>query len=157
MEQVVDKNNDTDHIAGYRVDTNDSVHCKHGPSECLGNMVELCAADLYPNKPIVSLGFSNCLTASYSKVPERELVESCALEHGVSFDNLNSCISEEGKGLDLLMQSVERSQAAGVTKSCTVRVDNTMWCIRDGAQWKNCEGGSDVESLVKEIEKLYGK
>ncbi|KAI4173809.1 MAG: hypothetical protein LQ348_006479 [Seirophora lacunosa] len=63
--------------------------------------------------------------------------------------------SEEGKGLDLLEQSVERSQAAGVTKSCTVRVDDKMWCIRDGGEWKDCENGSDVRSLVKEVEKLY--
>lgn len=120
-------------------------------------MLELCAGDLYPDKPVISLGFSTCLTLSYSKIPSRELVESCALEHGVSFEDLNGCISEEGKGLDLLMQSVERSQAAGVTKSCTVRVDNKMWCIRDGGEWKDCKGGSDVKSLVKEVERLYGE
>ncbi|KAL8936122.1 MAG: hypothetical protein Q9211_004340 [Gyalolechia sp. 1 TL-2023] len=155
MEQVVDKVNFTLSFIGT-VDQDDSIHCKHGPSECLGNMVELCAGDLYPNEPVISLGFSNCLTSSYSKIPSRELIESCALEHGVSFDNLNSCISEEGKGLDLLMQSVERSKAAGVTKSCTVRVNNKTWCIRDGGQWKSCESGNDVQSLVKEVESLYG-
>lgn len=137
------------------VDANDSIHCKHGPGECLGDMIALCAGDLYPKDSVISLGFSNCLVSSYPKIPSRELVESCALEHGVSFDDLNGCISEEGKGLDLLEQSVERSQAAGVTKSCTVRVDNTIWCIRDGGQWKDCPNGSDVKSLVKEMEKLY--
>ncbi|KAL8830780.1 MAG: hypothetical protein Q9170_005585 [Blastenia crenularia] len=156
MEQVVDKVNFTLSFIGS-VDTNDSIHCKHGPPECLGNMVELCAFDLYPNQPVISLGFSNCLTASYSKIPSRELVESCALEHGVSFEKLNGCISEEGKGLDLLMHSVEHSSAVGVTRSCTVRIDGKMWCIRDGGQWKDCKGGSDVESLVKEVESLYGE
>ena len=137
------------------MDTNDSIHCKHGPSECLGDMVELCAGHLYPDDPVISLGFSNCLTSSYPKIPSRGLVESCALEHGVSFQDLNNCISEEGKGLDLLMRSVERSEAAGVTKSCTVRVNNKPWCIRDGGEWKDCQGGSDVQSLVAEIERLY--
>lgn len=139
------------------MDTNNSIHCKHGPGECLGNMIALCAAELYPSNPVISLGFSNCLVSSYSKIPSRELVESCALEHGLSFDDLNGCISEEGKGLDLLEQSVERSQVAGVTKSCTVRVDNKMWCIRDGGEWKDCEHGSDVRSLVKEVKKLYNR
>lgn len=127
----------------------------HGPGECLGDMIALCADDLYPKDSIISLGFSNCLVSSYSKIPERELVESCALEHGIPFDQLNDCISEEGKGLDLLEQSVERSIAAGVTKSCTVRVNNQEWCIRDGGEWKDCSQGSDVKSLVKEVERLY--
>lgn len=138
------------------VDTNDSIHCKHGPGECLGDMIALCAGDLYPDDSIISLGFSNCLVSSYSKIPSRGLVESCALEHGVSFEKLNDCISEEGKGLDLLEQSVERSQAAGVTKSCTVRVDNKIWCVRDGGEWRDCKNSSDAKSLVEEVKRLYG-
>ena len=138
-----------------RVDANDSIHCKHGPTECLGDMLALCGIDLYPKDPIIYLGFSNCMISSYSKIPSRDLIESCALEHGINFDALNACISEEGKGLDLLKSSVERSEAAGVTKSCTVRVDREMWCIRDGGEWKDCSQGSDSKDLVKAIEGLF--
>ncbi|KAI4094003.1 MAG: hypothetical protein LQ344_002448 [Seirophora lacunosa] len=124
--------------------------------DCLRDLVVPAMEDVV-DKVNFTLSFigSNCLIASYSRIPSRDLVESCALEHGIPFDDLNGCISEEGKGLDLLEQSVERSQAAGVTKSCTVRVDDKMWCIRDGGEWKDCENGSDVRSLVKEVEKLY--
>lgn len=139
----------------HSVDQNNSIHCMHGPGECLGDMLSLCAIDLYPDDPVIYLGFTNCLISSYGQIPSRDLVEPCALEHGIAFEDLNGCISEEGKGLDLLMASVERSQAAGVTRSCTVRVNNKTWCVRDGGEWKDCPGGSDIKSLVEEVERLY--
>ena len=127
----------------------------HGPTECLGNMLGLCAAELFPKDVKRSLGFSTCLTQSYEKIPSRKLVEHCALEHGISFDDVNDCISEEGKGLDLLEASVKRSQKAGVTRSCTVRLDDEIWCVRDGAQWKDCAKGPEVNNLVLAVKKRY--
>lgn len=119
MEQVVD-------IVNFRlsyigsIDENDTLHCMHGQTECLGNMLSLCANNLFPNNAKISLGFSVCLIMSYKRIPSRDLVESCALEHGLPFEDLNFCISEEGKGLDLLEDSIQRSKEAGVKKSCTV-------------------------------------
>ncbi len=92
----------------------------HGQTECLGNMLSLCANNLFPDNPKISLGFSNCLIMSYQRIPSRDLVQSCALEHGIPFEDLNACVSEEGKGLDLLEASIKRSEEAGVKKSCTV-------------------------------------
>lgn len=92
----------------------------HGQTECLGNMLSLCANNLFPNNPKISLGFSTCLIMSYQRIPSRDLVQSCALEHGISFEDLNGCVSEEGKGLNLLEASIKRSEEAGVKKSCTV-------------------------------------
>ena len=139
------------------VDADNGIKCMHGPTECLGDMLALCAADLHPNSTIRSLGFSTCLVMNYTRIPARELVESCANEHGVGFDDLNSCISEEGKGLDLLEESVIRSADAGVKKSCTVRVNDEIWCIRDGAKWKDCPQGSKPMDLVSQVERLYKK
>ena len=100
---------------------NDDVACKHGPSECLGNMIELCAADVYPN-PKTYLGFTMCLTRQYARIPDQDLVEDCALEHGVDFDRVNDCMSrDEDYGLKLLRESVLRTEEVGVTTSCTVR------------------------------------
>ena len=101
--------------------------------------------------------FHNLFVLSYSRIPDRDLVESCALEHGIAFDALNSCVSEDGKGLDMLRASVERSHDANVIKSCTVRVAGENWCIRDGAEWKGCEAGSKPEDLVAEIKRRYKK
>ena len=44
---------------------------------------------------------------------------------------------------------------AGVTKSCTIRLDNEIYCIRDGGRWIDCPHGPGVNDLVIAIEKLY--
>jgi hypothetical protein len=92
---------------------------------------------------------------SYQDIPDRQLVHNCALEHGVDFDRLNACVSDEGKGLGLLEASVKRSKQAGVKYSCTVRLDDKFRCIRDSGQWKDCESGSKVEDLVGDVQRLY--
>lgn len=156
--------------------------CMHGPEECLGDMIILCAAHLpfppsseaYNNTtPVVrSLGFANCLLSSYQKIPERALVESCAMEFGIDFNALNACLSRqddeddtkrigihgpgEASGLALLRSDFIRNAALGIQTSCTVRVNKKTWCIRDGGQWRDCQSrGGEVSSLVEEINSLY--
>lgn len=144
-------------------------------------MLCLCAANLpfpsttsasfTPRTPVIrSLGFANCLISDYPLIPERTLVESCALEHGIDFESLNTCAShqddededphsptpdDDPSGIALLRKSVRHSQEVGVTKSCTVRLDETVWCIRDGGEWKDCAHGSDVSTFVEEVERLW--
>ncbi|SLM35065.1 Gamma interferon inducible lysosomal thiol reductase GILT [Lasallia pustulata] len=157
MEKIADK---VDFKLSYigSIDANsDSVSCMHGPTECLGNMLSLCAQTLYANYTKISLGFTTCMVSSYHDIPKRDLVESCALEHGVDFDKLNGCVSDEGTGMDLLRDSIERSKEAGVIYSCTVRLDGKVRCIRDGGEWKDCEGGSSVGDLVRDVEEAYAK
>ncbi|KAL4980124.1 hypothetical protein BDW66DRAFT_125682 [Aspergillus desertorum] len=158
------------------------VECKHGPGECVGDMLMLCAANL-PFEPedgpaqdrtptVRYLGFATCLISSYQEIPDRTLVEQCALEHGIDFDALNNCVSQQDddpnkstqdgplSGVRLLRESARHSAELNVKTSCTVRLDNTVWCVRDGGIWKDCakEGeGSKVPVLVDEIEKLWGQ
>lgn len=98
-----------------------------------------------------------CLTADLTHIPDRELIHACALEHGLSFEKLNDCASaDEGAwGMDLLRQSVARSEAANVTYSCTIRLDEKIRCIRDGGVWKDCEGGSTPQDLISDIMDAY--
>ena len=157
------------------------VYCKHGPAECIGNILILCALNLpfpgddglnlegpgHSSTPTVRyLGFANCLISSYTHIPERLLVQNCALEHGIDFDALNRCASEEKDGNDsgslsglaLLRESALRSDALDVRLSCTVRLDEKVWCVRDDGTWKNCaQGGrgSEVSTFVPEIERLW--
>ncbi|MCJ1399883.1 hypothetical protein MMC11_003086 [Xylographa trunciseda] len=154
VERIVDKVDFRLSFIGS-VDPDDTIQCKHGQTECLGNILSLCANDLYSNDTKVSLGFTTCMIMDYTNIPKRSLVENCALEYGVDFDLLNDCLSEDGKGLDLLEASVKRSKDAGVKYSCTVRLDDKFRCIRDGGVWKDCEGGSKVQDLVNDVERLY--
>ncbi len=82
----------------------------HGAEECMGNIIELCAATLYPD-PKIYLGFTMCLSRDYQSIPQRSLVEDCALEHGIDFEKLNDCPIQEdgGFGIGLLRDSVNRS------------------------------------------------
>ncbi|KAF9872275.1 gamma interferon inducible lysosomal thiol reductase [Colletotrichum karsti] len=89
---------------------NDGIDCKHGPSECMGNIIELCAIHLYPD-PKINLGFTMCLTREYQAIPERTLVEDCALEHAIDIKALNDCATPEGElGIGMLRDSVRRSK-----------------------------------------------
>ncbi|TVY81357.1 hypothetical protein LSUE1_G002507 [Lachnellula suecica] len=155
MMKVVDKVNFTLSYIGTPTE-NDGVDCKHGPSECLGNIVELCAISLYPS-PKTYLGFTMCLTRDYEDIPQKALLEDCALEHGIDFERLNECATRDdgGFGMGMLRDSVRRSTDAGVTKSCTVRLDEEIYCVRDDGEWKECPNGAGMNDLVIAVQKLY--
>jgi len=156
MEQISDKVDFQLSFIGSIDANSDAVSCMHGPGECLGNMILLCAALIYPD-PKLHLGFANCMISDYRDIPERDLVEECAMEHGLDFSKINDCISDEGEGVGLLRDSIERSQDMNVTKSCTVRLDNKIRCIRDAGIWKDCKAGSSIQDLVADVKKLYEK
>ena len=137
--------------------SDDNVHCMHGPDECLGNIISLCAQQVFPKDAKRSLGFSTCMIRDYQEIPQRELVEHCSLEHGISFDDINQCASDEGRGTGLLEDSIKRSQEVEVTKSCTVRLADQIWCIRDGGEWKDCPFGSKPADLVQAVRKISAK
>jgi len=139
-------------------DDDDGVQCKHGQTECLGNILVLCAAAEYPD-PKSYLGFANCLIADYPEIPSQSLAEDCALEHGLDFGVLNDCMSRDsgGYGMGLLRESVLHSQAVGVQTSCTIRLDDRVRCVYDGGEWKNCDQGERPEDLIHDIERLHHK
>lgn len=141
---------------GRITDEDDGVSCKHGPEECLGNIIELCAAHMYPD-PKIYLGFTMCMTKQYEDIPARELVEDCALEHGISMEDLTSCTNEADGTLSTkrLQKSFNRTIEAGVTKSCTIRLDGETRCIRDDGKWTDCEGGHEAKDLVDDVWRLW--
>lgn len=150
MEKVSDKIDFTLSYIGKNIEDDDSVECMHGQSECLGNIIQLCAANLY-HDPKIYLGFTMCMLDDYSHIPQKDLVQYCALEHGIDFDKINDCASDAAFGMDLLRNSVARSANANVTTSCTVRLNDKIRCIRDGGEWKDCKGGSEPKDLIHDI------
>ncbi|KAJ5159764.1 Gamma interferon inducible lysosomal thiol reductase GILT [Penicillium canariense] len=186
MEQISDKVNfNLSFIASVSSKTSE-IECMHGPGECIGDMLMLCAANLpfpptadesllpqtYPRTPIIrSLGFANCLINDFSQIPDREFVHQCAMEHGIDFEALNKCASQQGdklggggqgepslSGLALLRESALRSQSVGARISCTVRLDESVWCIRDGGEWRDCAqkgDGANPQALIEEVKRLW--
>jgi len=136
--------------------TGTEISCKHGPDECLGNMLHLCGASLASSLP-QSISWSSCLLRSYEEIPARALVERCAQEAGVEFDAVNRCVSDIGErgGAAMLRRGVQWSEHVGARTSATVRVAGRVVCIRDNGEWKECEGGHGVRDLVREGEEAY--
>jgi len=142
---------------------NGGIACMHGPGECLGNMVHLCGAKLYPyshaaeKQNTTFISFSECLIHDYQKLPSQSFIEGCAKKGKVDFQQINECVSDQGfeGGVELLRSSVERSEYLGIRTSCTVRLAGQRRCVRDGGRWKDCEGGSRVEDLVRDVKAEY--
>jgi hypothetical protein len=77
----------------------------------MGNIIELCAFELYPD-PKISLGFTMCITRDYGNIPDRDLIEDCALEHAIDVKALNDCAAkgDGAHGIDMLRRSVMRTK-----------------------------------------------
>lgn len=158
MAEVSDKVDFRLSFIGNLSNSDDGVQCMHGPTECLGNILMLCAAAEYPD-PKLYLGFSNCLINDYQEIPQKNLIEDCALEHGLDFDTLNHCMSKDtgAYGMGLLRDSVQHSADVGATISCTIRLDENTRCVYDGGKWKDCPDGSKPEDLIRDIDRLYNE
>ena len=71
-------------------------------------------------------------------------------------DKINDCLDrDDGEfAKNLLQASFNRTTDAGVSKSCTVRLNGEVRCIRDGGEWKDCDGGHEASDLVADILEL---
>ncbi|EPS44895.1 hypothetical protein H072_1115 [Dactylellina haptotyla CBS 200.50] len=136
-------------------DSNAGMACKHGPDECLGDILELCAYELYKDDPKRWLGFINCMGQQYQDIPQDEHVQNCAMEYGLDFQELETCAASEdpNRGMELLRASARRAIQLGISTSCTVTVNGKKVCVRDSATWKGCSG--KPEDLVVEIKRAY--
>jgi hypothetical protein len=52
-----------------------------------------------------------CLTRDYEQIPQRSLIEDCALEHAIDFNELNDCATKDdgALGVGMLRESVKRT------------------------------------------------
>ena len=136
-------------------DSNAGMACKHGPDECLGDMLELCAYELHKDRPQMWLGFINCMGQNYQEIPQDAHVSNCASEYGLSFEQLERCAAseDENRGMELLRASARRAIDRGISTSCTVTVNGRTVCVRDDGQSKGCTGSK--EDLIQEVQHAY--
>jgi len=154
--------------------------CMHGPSECLGNMLQLCAQRYWPvnvgsdgvdvpalNRRHVWIRFLDCVghfnSTAESAIPGNS--QSCLASLGVPQsvqDQIYSCATGP-EGQELLTWSVKRSlEICGphssaerkACKSCSVFLDSQPVCVMDGGEWYNCSSfanPTDVNAWVDKI------
>ncbi|KAI9489183.1 hypothetical protein BDB00DRAFT_845030 [Zychaea mexicana] len=70
---------DVNYIARPNSSESLGFECKHGPTECLGNMQELCFKNIYPDIDDWFHGFTLCLNEKYADIGEDDslLAEEC--------------------------------------------------------------------------------
>ncbi|GAO52783.1 hypothetical protein SAICODRAFT_20148 [Saitoella complicata NRRL Y-17804] len=138
-----------DYIAAL-TPTND-ITCKHGPTECLGNIQQLCLAQSYPN-PHLSLPFILCQNLNQSQIPQNGA--ACLVFLGLDLKKWEQCVEgDEGRGL--LITSARGVQERNVTRSCTVEVGGRKVCVRDGGEWMECEVEPSMEGFLELIASEY--
>ncbi|KAI0080899.1 hypothetical protein K474DRAFT_1657417 [Panus rudis PR-1116 ss-1] len=136
------------------------VTCKHGPSECAGNVQELCALKYEPT--FTWWNFVQCNNAhGRYEVGTPAVTLECAKEAGIDWENSRTgqCAGVDGQargkeGIQLLQESVQVTASLGVEESCTIIISGKPVCVHDET-WKDCDGGHDVDDFVRQIEEEY--
>lgn len=149
------------------------VECKHGDQECAANIQQLCvqhaldpqrAGDDYDLSPSAAQkkwwNFIQCQNyAGLSRVGDEDQARRCLnLVGGPRWeqDGIASCV-HSSKGRKLLKRSVTASKHSNISLSCTIQIEGTTRCIRDGGAWKDCQAGHEVGDFVAQIEKEWSR
>lgn len=149
------------------------VECKHGDQECAANIQQLCvqhaldpqrAGDDYDLSPSAAQkkwwNFIQCQNyAGLSKIGDEDQARKCLnLVGGPRWeqDGIAACV-HSSQGRKLLKRSVTASHNSNISLSCTIQIEGTNRCIRDGSAWKNCQAGHEVGDFVSQIEKEWSR
>jgi len=130
------------------------VKCKHGESECTGNIQQLCFARAFPEQK-TWWNFVQCQNyGPTSRIGDEVVAERCARTVGKDWADVRPCVEGE-RGTSLLKASVRLAEHMGIEKSCSIFIDNELVCIRDNGQWKECPAGHDTADFVQQIRDAY--
>lgn len=71
-----------------------------------------------------------CLTRDYKHIPQRSLIEDCALEHAIDFEKLNECATKDdgALGVGMLRDSVQRTTKVHTTSIFTLSRASFLIC-----------------------------
>ena len=93
----------------------------HGQPEIEGNMVQLCAAEVAPNK---HLAFLKCMSKEHERIPENW--QTCAQSLGIDTSGLADC--KDGKrGEKLLYESFKRGNRDETVASPTILINGEIY------------------------------
>lgn len=155
----------TTYIMGATPGPKGKMDCMHGPSECAGNVQQLCVQSHTPrHQSLHWLGrFLLCSWEHRGMIGRKELLGMCLPQLGVPLDvvkQMEQCtVPGAAEGQGLVVNSAARVTKLGVKKSCTVFIDNKLHCIHDGGGWYNdkegCPGGSKPEDFTRAICSAY--
>lgn len=73
------------------------------------------------------IGFVECLTADFERIPDRTFYEDCAAKHSIDLQVVDRCVARDGGeyGYKLLRESVRRSIDVSETRLPSVVADES--------------------------------
>jgi predicted DsbA family dithiol-disulfide isomerase len=111
----------------------------HGEKEVKGNIAQLCAEEIAPDK---HYDFLICTSENYRKIPDN--ISECAEKVGIDPERLKKCTEGE-QGQKLLAESFERAAKAGAKGSPTIKLAGEDY--RGGRR-----AGSFLRAICEEID-----
>lgn len=139
----------------------DSVTCPHGHDECTGNMLQLCVGQHVPREHNYDwfMKFLLCTWDSGVGPFNKSVVKTCLSQVGASEDvqKAAGACADGGEGQDLMRGAAGVASDRGIKRSCTVVIEGTKRCIRDGGRWYDCPGGSSDEEFTRSLCDAYKK
>jgi len=111
-------------ISEYFVGQNDGggqFECMHGPDECVGNLIELCAHNLTAQS--VPLGWWHmdvCMQSDYTNIPDN--AQGCAQQANLQWDPIVAC-SKDTQGDNLFAASIDVANNMGVDATPTIFIN----------------------------------
>lgn len=72
--------------------------------------MELCTQETHSDSRSL-VGFLECLTNEYQRIPERAHYEACAAKHSIDLEKVDQCTARDGGeyALELLRKSAQRT------------------------------------------------
>ncbi|PIA17702.1 hypothetical protein COEREDRAFT_40358 [Coemansia reversa NRRL 1564] len=138
-----------------KLDPNSTLgaQCAHGMAECRGNIDELCALKHRGDLPTF-WRFLGCLNSHFKDIgKDSDLTLQCASDAGLDTAAFLNCATQQ-EGRDLLKQSIENTEFAGVGRSATVYINGKRRCVEDGG-WRECPGGHSPSDFIRDICAAY--
>lgn len=126
--------------------------CMHGPGECLGNKQQLCVQKHAPQTKFIQ--YLQCQSKHIENIPDNG--EQCVKEvadEQLKWSDIQTCL-DSNQANELLHQSLDKTHAASVSKSCTIHLNGKFWCMHDGGFY-GCSEGRDEKSFIKSICSRY--
>jgi len=112
----------------------------HGDAEIKGNIAQLCAKEIAPDK---QFNYVMCMNKDWRKIPNNQ--ESCAQEVGIDKTKLNTCVNGD-LGKKLLKESFASAKKKNVMGSPTIYIND-----------KEYRGGRMPRDYIDHICKNYGE
>ncbi|KAH8827228.1 hypothetical protein DL96DRAFT_1498752 [Flagelloscypha sp. PMI_526] len=138
------------------------ARCLHGPTECAGNIQQLCTEKYAPEEWWRFIHCQNYQGRWEVGLPETAY--KCAAVTDIDLDEsgVSQCAgldSDDGpgeEGVALFHESILLGKSLGIERSCTILINGRHVCVHDGV-WKQCEDGHTVNDFVRQINEEYDR